>query len=36
LATNIFERRSEGWFIIHHHGSTVMNPPASPSTPTVH
>jgi SnoaL-like domain len=36
LATNIFERRSEGWFIIHHHGSTVMNLPAAPSAPTVH
>ena len=36
LATNVFERRSERWFIIHHHGSTVMNPPEPPDTPTVH
>ena len=24
LATNIYERRPDGWFMIHHHGSPVM------------
>ena len=24
LATNIYERRADGWFMIHHHGSPVM------------
>ena len=33
LATNIFERRDDEWFMIHHHGSTVMQPgQLSPST----
>lgn len=34
LATNVFEKRPEGWFMIHHHGSVVMEPsgPASPTT----
>lgn len=26
LATNIYERRPEGWFIIHHHGSPTITP----------
>ena len=24
LATNIYEQRADGWFMIHHHGSPVM------------
>ena len=24
LATNIYEQRPDGWFMIHHHGSSVM------------
>lgn len=33
LATNIFEKRADGWFMIHHHGSTVVQPGLlSPST----
>lgn len=36
LATNVFEKHPEGWFMIHHHGSTVINPPAHPSTHSVH
>ena len=36
LATNVFEKRPEGWFMIHHHGSTVISPPAHPGTHSVH
>ena len=36
LATNVFEKRAEGWFMIHHHGSTVVAPPARPTSNTVH
>jgi len=36
LATNIFERRPEGWFIVHHHGSTVVQPPAESNSTTFH
>jgi ketosteroid isomerase-like protein len=36
LATNIFERRPEGWFMIHHHGSIVMKLPERPGPATVH
>jgi ketosteroid isomerase-like protein len=32
LATNVFEKHPAGWFMIHHHGSTVVNPPAHPRT----
>lgn len=34
LTTNIFEKCADRWFIIHHHGSTVANPPEylNPST----
>lgn len=34
LVTNIFEKRPDGWFLIHHHGSNVANPPGylNPST----
>ncbi len=24
LATNIYEQRADGWFMVHHHGSPVM------------
>ncbi len=35
LATNIYERRPEGWFIVHHQGSpTVL--PLTESDPTFH
>jgi ketosteroid isomerase-like protein len=36
LTTNIYEKRPEGWFIIHHHGSTVAQPPAQSSSTTFH
>jgi ketosteroid isomerase-like protein len=36
LATNIFERRPEGWFMIHHHGSIVMHLPGQLSPTTFH
>lgn len=34
LATNIYEQRPDGWFMIHHHGSPVMMPRPDPH-PTV-
>ena len=34
LATNIFEQRPDGWFMIHHHGSPVMMAQPGPH-PTV-
>ncbi|HWP57968.1 MAG TPA: nuclear transport factor 2 family protein [Candidatus Acidoferrales bacterium] len=36
LATNLFEKDSARWFMIHHHGSTVVNPPVPPGSRTVH
>jgi len=36
LTTNIFLRSAEGWRMIHHHGSTVAQPPPAEETPTVH
>lgn len=36
LTTNIFERRPEGWFMIHHHGSSVAQPPEPETPSTVH
>lgn len=36
LTTNIFQRLSEGWFLIHHHGSNVVQPPAQLAPSTVH
>jgi len=35
LATNIYERRPEGWFIIHHQGSPTILP-LTESDPTFH
>ncbi len=33
VATNIFEKRQDGWFLIHHHGSPVVQAgQLSPST----
>ena len=34
LTTNLFERRPDGWFMIHHHGSPVMMEAPDPH-PTV-
>jgi ketosteroid isomerase-like protein len=34
LTTNLFERRPDGWFMIHHHGSPVMMQAPDPH-PTV-
>jgi len=28
-ATNVFERRAGRWFLVHHHGSPVLGPPAA-------
>jgi ketosteroid isomerase-like protein len=36
LTTNIFEKSSGGWRMIHHHGSAVMQPPPDEGTPVVH
>ncbi|HEV8719047.1 MAG TPA: nuclear transport factor 2 family protein [Candidatus Binatia bacterium] len=36
LATNIFQKSSDGWRMIHHHGSTVAQSPPDDETPTVH
>lgn len=36
LATNIYEKRPEGWLMIHHHGSTVAQMPAFSDPGTVH
>ena len=36
LTTNIFEKGADGWRMIHHHGSTVAQPPPDEETPVVH
>lgn len=36
LTTNIFEKRPDGWFLIHHHGSSVAEPPPQSTPSTVH
>jgi ketosteroid isomerase-like protein len=36
LTTNIFRKGSDGWRMIHHHGSSVAQSPPSEETPTVH
>jgi ketosteroid isomerase-like protein len=36
LTTNIFQKYSDGWRMIHHHGSTVAQPAPDDETPTVH
>jgi ketosteroid isomerase-like protein len=36
LTTNIFQKNSGGWRMIHHHGSTVAQQPPDEETPTVH
>jgi ketosteroid isomerase-like protein len=36
LTTNIFRKSAEGWRMIHHHGSSVAQPPSADETPTVH
>ena len=32
LATNIYEKRPEGWFMIHHHGSPTLATPVETQT----
>ncbi|HYT54759.1 MAG TPA: nuclear transport factor 2 family protein [Verrucomicrobiae bacterium] len=36
LTTNIFQKSTDGWRMIHHHGSTVAQSPPDDETPTVH
>ena len=36
LTTNIFRKGPDGWRMIHHHGSSVAEPPSQEGTPTVH
>ena len=36
LTTNIFQKSTDGWRMIHHHGSTVAQAPPYDETPTVH
>jgi ketosteroid isomerase-like protein len=36
LTTNIFQKSTDGWRMIHHHGSTVAQSPPDEETPTVH
>ncbi|HSK31517.1 MAG TPA: nuclear transport factor 2 family protein [Candidatus Limnocylindria bacterium] len=36
LTTNIFRKGPEGWHMVHHHGSSVAQPPPQDDTPTVH
>jgi len=36
LTTNIFEKGGDGWRLIHHHGSSVVQPPTLEDSTTVH
>jgi ketosteroid isomerase-like protein len=36
LTTNIFEKGTDGWRMIHHHGSSVAQPPIAGDSTTVH
>ena len=36
LATNVLEKTSAGWLMIHHHASHVLMPPAHGDSDTVH
>ena len=36
LTTNIFEKDTEGWHMIHHHGSSVAQLAPQDKSPTVH
>lgn len=36
LATNILEKRPEGWRVIHHHGSNVVQLPSQTNPSTFH
>ncbi len=36
LSTNIFEKRQDKWYIIHHHGSPTMPPPETDPKATFH
>ena len=36
LTTNIFRKGSDGWRMIHHHGSTVAQAPPDEDAPLVH
>jgi ketosteroid isomerase-like protein len=36
LTTNIFRKGPEGWRMVHHHGSSVAQPPPQDDKPTVH
>ncbi len=36
LTTNIFRKHTDGWRLIHHHGSPVAQPPAQADPGTVH
>ena len=36
LTTNIFEKGGDGWRMIHHHGSSVAEPPTAGDSTTVH
>ena len=35
-ATNLFERRDGGWYLVHHHGSPVYEPDAEGPPPQLH
>jgi len=36
LTTNIFSKSADGWRMIHHHGSSVVQSPLDEKTPLVH
>jgi ketosteroid isomerase-like protein len=36
LTTNIFRKGADGWLMIHHHGSAVMQPTPDEEAPVVH
>ena len=36
LSTNIFEKRQDKWYIIHHHGGPTMTPPDADLKTTFH
>jgi hypothetical protein len=36
LTTNLYQKTPEGWFMVHHHGSTVAQPHGQSNPKTFH